>query len=150
VPFTVGLEARDASDLLASNFNGTVLFTVTNAGITVSPSSSGAFTNGIWSGSLALSAANTNVEIVADDGVGHTGTTEVAVVTMPYLALETFTNNFYLVWTAGAPALKLETATNLDTPLWVEIAGPPQIGDQYVVPFLTDEPARFYRLRYGN
>jgi hypothetical protein len=150
VPFRVGLEARDSSDLLASNFNGTVLLTVTNGGINVSPTTVGAFTNGLWSGSVAISAANTNVEIVANDGLGHTGSTDLPVVTMPQLTLLTVTNNSYLVWTAGAPALKLETATNLDATVWVEIAGPPQVGDQYVVPFPTDEPARFYRLRYGN
>src|SRR6185369_11383814 len=126
------------------------LFTVTNAGIGLSPAASGAFTNGMWSGSIAISAADTNVEIVAADGVGHAGATDLPVVTMPQLAIQTFTNNFYLVWTAGAPALKLETATNLSSPVWLEIAGPPQIGDQYVMPFAMDEPARFYRLRYGN
>jgi hypothetical protein len=150
VPFTVGLEARDASDVLASNFNGTVLLTVTNAGINVSPAACGPFTNGVWSGALTLNLADTNVEIVANDGLGHTGATDLAIVTSPQLAIQMFTNNFYLVWTAGAPALKLETATNLDVPVWVEIPGPTQIGDQYVVPFITDEPARFYRLRYGN
>jgi hypothetical protein len=150
VPFTVGLQARDAADILASNFNGTVVLIVTNAGINVSPATCGPFTNGVWSGTLTLSSADTNVEIVANDGLGHAGATDLAMVSLAQLAIQTFTNNWYLVWTAGAPALRLETATNLDAPIWVEIPGPSQIGDQYVVPFTTDEPSRFYRLRYGN
>ena len=81
---------------------------------------------------------------------GRTGSTNLPVVASPGLAIQTFTNNSYLVWTAGAPLLKLETATNLDFPVWTEIAGPPQVGDQYVMPFTMDEPVRFYRLRYGN
>ena len=150
IPFTAGLEARDLSDLLASNFNGTVTLTVTNGGIAISPLVSGAFTNGAWAGSITLSAANTNVELKADDGLGHTGVTNIPVVAVPRLAIQSFTNNSYIVWTAGAPLLKLETTTNLQSAVWTEVSGPPQLGDQFVLPFITDEPARFFRLRYGN
>jgi len=150
VPFTVALEARDSSGVLASNFNGSVTLTVTNPGIAVAPAVSGAFSNGVWAGSLSISAPETNMELVADDGVGHRGVTDLPIAAMPQLTIQTFTNNWYLVWTAGAPALKLETATNLSSPIWVDIPTPSQLGDQYVVPFMTDEPVRFYRLRYGN
>ncbi len=150
VPFTVALEARDSSDAVATNFNHTALLTATNAGVAVSPGTSGAFTNGLWSGSIAVNPGDTNVELVANDGFGHTGVAELEVVASPQLQIQSYTNNFYLVWTAGAPLLKLETTTNMASPLWIEVPVPAQIGDQYVVPFTTDEPARFYRLRYGN
>jgi len=150
IPFAAGLEARDSSDLLASNFNGSVMLTVTNGGVSISPMASGLFTNGVWAGFVALSAANTNVELRAVDALGHIGITNIPVVAVPHLAIQSFTNNSYLVWTAGAPQLKLETTTNLDSAVWTEISGPPQVGDQYVLPFTMDEPARFFRLRYGN
>jgi hypothetical protein len=40
--------------------------------IAVSPTSSGAFANGVWSGNLTVSQAATNVVLKADDGAGHT------------------------------------------------------------------------------
>jgi len=44
--------------------------TFSNA-ITVSPTSSGAFVNGAWSGNVTVSQAATNVVLKADDGAGH-------------------------------------------------------------------------------
>ena len=39
--------------------------------VPVSPTSSGAFVNGIWSGNITVSQAATNVVLKADDGAGH-------------------------------------------------------------------------------
>jgi hypothetical protein len=39
--------------------------------ITISPTSSGAFVNGVWSGNITLSQAATNVMLKADDSAGH-------------------------------------------------------------------------------
>ena len=40
--------------------------------IPVSPTSSGAFANGVWSGNVTVSQAATNVVLKADDSAGHT------------------------------------------------------------------------------
>lgn len=40
--------------------------------IPISPTSSAAFVNGVWSGNITVSQAATNVVLKADDGVGHT------------------------------------------------------------------------------
>ena len=42
--------------------------------ITVSPTSSGAFVNGVWSGNVTVGQAATNVVLKADDGAGHVAT----------------------------------------------------------------------------
>ena len=39
--------------------------------IPVSPTSSGAFVNGVWNGNITVSQAATNVVLKADDGAGH-------------------------------------------------------------------------------
>jgi hypothetical protein len=39
--------------------------------IAVSPASSGAFANGVWSGNITMSQGATNVVLKADDGAGH-------------------------------------------------------------------------------
>lgn len=40
--------------------------------IPVSPTSSGAFANGVWNGNITISQAATNIVLKADDGAGHT------------------------------------------------------------------------------
>ena len=147
VPFTIALEARDSSDLVATNFNSHVSFTATNNGLTLTPTVSGAFSNGVWTGPLTVGSSATNVELIANDGLGHTGTADLSVAAAPQLQIQSYTNNFYILWTAGA-LLKLETTTNLDSPVWIELQGATQAGDQYILPFTTDDPVRFYRLRY--
>jgi len=42
--------------------------------MTVTPSNSGDFVNGVWSGSIAVQPAASNVTLRADDGAGHVGT----------------------------------------------------------------------------
>jgi hypothetical protein len=39
--------------------------------VTVSPTSSGAFVNGVWNGSLTITQSTSNVILKADDGAGH-------------------------------------------------------------------------------
>ena len=71
MPFGVTINALDASNNPASNFTGTVsLYSTSNS---VVPIVSGNFTNGIWSGNVAVLNRATNAVLVADDGNGHTG-----------------------------------------------------------------------------
>jgi hypothetical protein len=43
--------------------------------VPISPSSSGAFVNGVWSGNISVSQVATNVVLKADDNAGHVATT---------------------------------------------------------------------------
>ena len=42
--------------------------------VTIMPTNSGNFVNGVWSGSITAQQRATNVTLLADDGQGHTGT----------------------------------------------------------------------------
>ena len=85
--------------------------------LVVSPANSGNFTNGIWSGSVAVSASSqpvSNVVVRADDGNGHTGSS----------------NPFHVVPGGG----------QIDHLVWSSIASPQTMG----VPFGVTVTARDY------
>jgi len=73
--FATTITALDASNVLVTNFNGVVNLTAPQGGGTVpiTPSISGAFTNGVWGGSIAVQSFATNLVLRADDGDGHFG-----------------------------------------------------------------------------
>jgi uncharacterized repeat protein (TIGR01451 family) len=74
-PFSVTATARDAYDSVVSNFTGIV--SLRGLPAAPSPTNSGAFVNGVWRGSLVLSKPAANESLVADDGAGHTGTSDL-------------------------------------------------------------------------
>jgi uncharacterized repeat protein (TIGR01451 family) len=71
-PFSVVLTARDAFNSVVSNFTGIV--SLHSPVAPFSPTNSGPFANGVWHGSVSVSRPAVNVNLVADDGAGHTGT----------------------------------------------------------------------------
>jgi uncharacterized repeat protein (TIGR01451 family) len=56
--------------------------------LALSPTNSGLFVDGVWSGSIALSNAATNVVLVADDSAGHNGFSDPFDVNVTDVALE--------------------------------------------------------------
>ena len=80
---------------------------------------------------------------------GHTGVTSLTIVDAPSLSGQIYGDIMLLSWPAGAPALKLESATNLLNPIWLPLYSPIQIGDEFVIPASMNEPSRFYRLHYA-
>jgi uncharacterized repeat protein (TIGR01451 family) len=74
-PFSVTVTARDADDFTVSNFTGTV--SLRGLPAAVSPTNSGTFTEGVWRGSVTLSQPAAKTSLVADDGAGHTGTSDL-------------------------------------------------------------------------
>ena len=79
VPFGVTISAQDDYNTTVSNFNGTVALSGsyidmfgTNS-LSISPTNSASFTNGVWSGSITVQLLATNVSLRADDGQGHIG-----------------------------------------------------------------------------
>jgi hypothetical protein len=97
-----------------------------------------------------VQGADTNIALVANDGLGHIGVTNLDLRPAPLLEIQSYSNVLHVAWVAGAPLLKLETSTNLNPAFWIEVPGPTQVGDQYLMPLDTNAPIRFYRLRYGN
>jgi len=67
------------------SFNGFSLDTITSGAggsfpVSITPTNSGTFVNGVWTGAVTVLEAATNMYLVADDGSGHTGTSGVFTV----------------------------------------------------------------------
>ena len=74
-PFPVSITAKDANDLPIPAYDSTLTLTAAGSGgaVPLTPGSVSGFINGTWTGSVMLSAVGTNVVITANDGLGHTG-----------------------------------------------------------------------------
>jgi uncharacterized repeat protein (TIGR01451 family) len=77
--FSSTIIAQDAFNTTVTNFSGPVALTCfingnTNAFQPISPTMSDTFTNGVWSGSIAVEDQVTDIVMQADDGNGHSGT----------------------------------------------------------------------------
>ncbi len=72
MPFTATARAVDAANHPATNFQGTVALSVSGQSV-VLPANSGVFSNGVWSGFIAVGVPLTNAVLAADDGQGHFG-----------------------------------------------------------------------------
>ena len=70
-PFLFTVTAQDAHNNTATGFAGTV--NLTDLTGTLSPSVSGAFSNGVWTGNLIITQTRTANSISVDDGSGHVG-----------------------------------------------------------------------------
>lgn len=75
--YPVTIQARGASNQIITTFTKPValsgIITGTSVSLSVTPSMSGNFTNGVWSGSLMVSNLATNIMFRADDGAGRVG-----------------------------------------------------------------------------
>ena len=150
VPFIVTLQAQNATNGPVNNFSGAVALSGSVPGAVLSPSLSGSFVHGTWTGSMSVSRAASNLVLQADDGIGHLGfANPLQVVSAPTLGTARYDNLLLILWSAGAPGLKLETSTNLSPAAWLPTPPPLLLGDQYVVPVDMTAPRRFFRLRFS-
>jgi len=75
VPFAVTITALDVNGEVAWSQGGVSLTATGESGAhSVTPAATGAFTAGIWSGSVAVNAVDSNVRLHADDGNSHQAT----------------------------------------------------------------------------
>ena len=88
--------------------------------IPISPTSSGNFVNGIWSGNISLSQVATNVMLKADDRAGHVGTTTpFNVITVPLLLSHTLLAGGQFQCTIdGAPGQRLQILASSNLVNW--------------------------------
>ncbi len=76
-PFTVSVAALDPVGNIASSFTGTVTLSANGAAVT--PATSGAFTSGMWAGTVSIPQAGT-FTLNVTDGNGHTGMSNTITV----------------------------------------------------------------------
>lgn len=76
-PVALGVSARDVNDELITNYAEVVSFTAkdaSQAAVTLTPVSSGAFANGILSTPISFTSYGSGVALAVADQAGHTGT----------------------------------------------------------------------------
>ncbi len=145
----VTVQALDTTNAAFTNFTGTVLFDSVN-GAAVSPSVSGTFVDGVWSGTVSIAEATSNLVLQADDGDGRTGLANaIDVVTPPSLGVSNSESSLLMTWPVAPDGFVLEMSGNLLPDSWTVVPGSPtNSGDQNFqwVPVMGTN--QFFRLRF--
>ncbi|MEM1974071.1 MAG: hypothetical protein QXN68_04720, partial [Thermoplasmata archaeon] len=71
VPFNITIKAVDLAGSLITTWSGTALLTSSTGPGTISPTSTTAFVNGRWTGSITINTPNPSVQIFAEDPITH-------------------------------------------------------------------------------
>ena len=108
--FNVTFTAQDSNNNTVTGFNGSVNLSTTAGSI--SPTTSGAFTNGVVTKGVTVTQPGTGKTITADDGSGHTGTSNTFTVNVG--ALHHFAIGNIATQTANAPFNISLTAQDVD------------------------------------
>ena len=118
-PFSVTITAQDASNATMTNFNGTAaLTTIVGIGaLNMTPTSTGSFTNGVWTGSVNIQQAGTGAVLSAVSGsaVGTSNTFDVVGLTVDHFALSAIASP----QTVGTPftvTITAQTTSNVTVP----------------------------------
>jgi Tol biopolymer transport system component/alpha-tubulin suppressor-like RCC1 family protein len=148
-PFAVTIQAQDVANGLFTNFTGAAILGTTN-GVAVTPSVSGSFVQGVWTGSVVISQTASNLVLRADDGLGHFGLANpINVISLPSLGMVRSGNFALFMWPVGYSGFVLEASGSLSPATWALIPYAPfQIGDQYLIPLEMTGTNGFYRLRF--
>jgi hypothetical protein len=146
-PFAVVVEAQNGSNQIATNFTSSVSLKSTN-GIPILPSVSGNFIQGVWTGSVSVAQAVTNLVLKATDGLGDVGVANpVNIVSLPALTTVFSDNSLLILWPVDPSGFVLETSPSLAPANWIPVSTPPfQVGDQYLFSGQTAGTNTFYRL----
>lgn len=75
IGFAVAVAARSVDSQVVSNFSGAVALSGAGDGgaVVISPTVTGPFAHGVWSGTIMVATVTSNVVLTADDGKGATG-----------------------------------------------------------------------------
>jgi hypothetical protein len=147
VPFSVRIQALDATNGLVTDFTGRVVLGST-PGVSVNPSVSGDFVQGEWIGLVTVSQAASGVVLAAADDFGHSGyANPINVVSVPSLSIKLAGNSVLIGWAVQVPAFVLETTTDFSS--WSQLSTPVGLSaGKYEVRLRTSGTRSFYRLRF--
>ena len=114
--------------------------------VTVNPPSTGNFTNGVWSGKVAVLQAGTNVMLQASAGAGNGISNPFNVIAKPALAITNLNNSVVLSWPVAANGFNLEQSSTMSG--WTNVpVTPAVVGDRNYVTNALDSARTYYRLR---
>jgi hypothetical protein len=109
----------------------------------INPGTTANFSNGIWSGNIAVLQASTNVTLQASAGPGSAGTSNpFNVLGTPKLTVTGFSNSVLLSW--PVPGFTLEQTHDLATGPWTAVPG--VVSNYFMLSNSPTGPATFYRL----
>jgi hypothetical protein len=123
--------------------------------VPVSPGVSGSFASGIWSGELSINQLATNVTLLADDGQGHTGSSNpfnVITFVPPQPVFQSWVktgNTLSFTWSAlSGQMYQLQTTTNLNQANWNNLGSTNAATNSTMSESITlgPDPQRFYRI----
>jgi hypothetical protein len=148
-PFAVTIRAQDPSNGIFTNFTGTAILSSTT-GETITPSVSGNFVQGVWTGSVVISQTASSLVLQADDGFGHLGfANPIDLIELPSLEMWCSGNIALFIWPAGYSGFVLESSGNLSPASWAVVPYAPfQFGDECFLPLDMTGTNGFYRLRF--
>jgi hypothetical protein len=125
--FPVTVMALDATNAVFTDFAGTVSLSTTN-GVSVSPQVSDNFVDGVWSGSILVSQAVSNLVLRADDGDGHVGVANaIDVVNAPSMGTSISGESLSVTWPVSPGGFVLEMSDNLLPDSWTPVPGSPTV-----------------------
>ena len=81
-PFSITVTPRDVNNAVIPFFNGTVNLSTSAGGVPLpmTPTVSGTFVSGSWTGNVTINGFGTGAAITASDAAGHTGTSSTFTV----------------------------------------------------------------------
>ena len=121
---------------------------VTSNSIAISPSSSGAFGSGVWSGNVTVGQAATNVVLKADDGAGHVALSSPfnVVTTLLLLSPQRLGGGQFQFTVSSAPGQRLEILASTNLLNWTSVTNMTNTtGTTNFTDPATDLVQRFYR-----
>jgi hypothetical protein len=118
--------------------------------IPVSPTSSGAFVNGVWNGNMTVSQVSTNVMLKADDGAGHVALSNPFNLITPIrlLSPQRLSGGQFQCTVSSAPGLHLHVLASSNLVSWITNATLTNTtGTMNYTDSTTGLSKRFYRVR---
>ena len=151
IPFSVTIMAQDAGNNTFTNFNSIVSLNCTN-GVPIHPTVSGNFTQGTWTGLVAISQVASNLVIKASDGAGDIGFSyPIDVINPPRLRGSTAAGSLSISWPASPSGFVLETSSNLSNPTWAPVGGSPILtNNQFIQTMPFSGGDQFFRLHFSG
>ena len=158
--FLVAITAQDLNDNVAGSFSGTVTMSLSSGSApapVLAPVATGNFTNGVWSGTVTVTGAGTDVLLQAVDAVGHIGISNPFDVQMNALSfiispsslqMSNRTFQMQVTGSSGQGPIVIYATTNLVSG-WVPLyTNPATIAPfRFVDSSASNFPQRFYQAR---
>ncbi len=147
-PFRVTITAQNVTNGTATKFTGPVALSGYQADVPVSPASSGAFVNGLWSGNLTVGQAAANLVLKADDGAGHTALSNPfnVITTLPLLLPQYPAGGPFRCTISGALGQRLEILASTNLLSWASVTNLTNTtGSALFTDPATNLVRRFYR-----